>query len=170
MKKILPYLVVAIILGACSASKKATSLWKPVTATDQTTAPDVLPSEFGLYQIDIDLLSTSLKGVGTNEETGIIVQFPDPEGNVGSFKVWRSSVVSDALLEKYPNLRAYQGFNIADQSEIRMELPEAGLQIMVRTNGLTWFISPYDAEQRLYMAYHKSALPSNNQFWESRIK
>ena len=170
MKRILPYLIVAVFLSACSASKKATALWKPITAADQSAVPDVLPSEFGLYEIQIDLLSKSLKGVGANEEEGIIIQFPDPDGNVGNFKVWRSSVVSEALLEKYPNLRAYRGFNIADQSDIRMELPEAGLQVMVRNSGQAWFIAPYHAEKQLYMVYHKAAYPSDNQFWEGRIK
>lgn len=138
--------------------------------SDQAVAPEVLPTDFTLYRLDVDLLSNSLKEVGSDQDVGIFVQFPDPSGGMKSFKVWRSSVVSEALLEKYPSLRAYQGFSITDGGDLRMELPSDGLQVMVNSVGRTWFIAPFDKEQQLYMTYYKSDYPSTNKFWEGRIK
>lgn len=170
MKKYLPYFILLIVLSACSASKRATALWTLTNPTDQAATPEVLPTDFSLYRLDVDLLVNSLKEVGANKDEGIFVQFPDPEGNMNSFKVWRSSVVSEALIEKYPNLRAYQGFSITDGSDLRMELPSEGFHAMVSSVGQTWFIAPYDKEQQLYMTFYKSDYPSDNQFWEGRIK
>lgn len=170
MKRYFLHIILFTLLSACAANKKAATLWVSASTTDQSVAPEILPLAFELYRMDLGLLTNSLKGVGADEDEGIFVQLPDPDGNVNSFKVWRSSVVSEVLLEKYPNLRAYQGFSISDQSEIRMELPVQGLQVMVRSVGKTWFIAPYDKEQELYMTYYKSDYPSDNQFWEGRIK
>ena len=138
--------------------------------TDQSSAPEVLPTDFSLYRLDVDLLVNSLKEVGSDEDHGLFVQFPDPDGNMNSFKLWKSSVVSEGLLEKYPNLRAYRGFSITDGSNIRMELPTEGMQAMVSAVGQIWFIAPYDQEQQLYMTFYKSDYPSDHKFWEGRIK
>ncbi len=169
MKRHLPYFVLLIVLSACSASRRTTSLWT-AAKPDQAVTPEVLPTDFSLYRLDVDLLVNSLKDVGSSKDEGIFVQFPDPEGNMNSFKVWRSSVVSEGLLEKYPNLRAYQGFSITDGSDLRMELPTEGFHAMVSSLGQTWFIAPYDKEEQLYMTFYKSDYPFENKFWEGRIK
>ena len=155
LKRYLPLVILLIVICGCSASRKTTSLWTTVKSTDFNPASEVLPSDFGLYQLDIGLLTDALKEVGTDEDNGIFVQFPTPDGIMNNFKIWRSSVVSEALLKKYPNLNAYQGFSISDQSNIRMELPTQGLQVMVSSVGKTWFVAPYDKEQQLYMVFYK---------------
>lgn len=170
LKRYFPYFLLLIFLGACSASKRTTALWTATKSVNHATSPEVLPTDFSLYRLDVELLVNSLKEVGSSKDEGIFVQFPDPEGTMNSFKVWRSSVVSEALLTKYPNLRAYQGFSITDGSDLRMELPTEGFHAMVNAVGRTWFIAPYDKEQQLYMTYYKSDYPSNNKFWEGRIK
>ncbi len=170
MKKYFPYLVLLFTLSACSTSRKITALWVPASLSDQADAPEVLPTDFALYRLDVSLLTESLKEVGADQEEGLFVQFPGPDGTMNNFKIWSSSVVSEVLLEKYPNLRAFQGFALSDESNIRMELPDQGLQVMVRSVGKTWFIAPYDKEQELYMVFYKTDFPSDNKFWEGRIK
>ena len=108
---------------------------------------------------------------GISEEEAILIQLPDPNGNIGTFKVWQSKVVSDKLLKKYPSLASYKGFRTSDvTTKIRMELPKTGLQVMVLENTSTWFISPYRVEDDIYMLYYKSALETENTFWEGKIE
>lgn len=171
LKKYWPYLVLLLVISACSTSKKTAALWEPAESNEQSVVPDVLPNKFELYQLDLSLLTESLSQAGNTQDQGIFVQFPGPDGDMHNFKVWQSSVVSEAMLEKYPSLRAYQGFDLSLVStSIRLELPEKGLQAMVRSGDDTWYIAPFDKNQELYMIFYKSDFPFTSKFWEGRIK
>jgi len=165
-------IIISLFIGVsgCSTNRKATSLWQIEKGQDitPTVKPD-LPEEYSLFKFDIELLKDALGEVGSDESNSIIVQLPDPEGNVGPFKVWRSSIVSEKLLKKFPSLASYKGFrttNIA--TKIRLETPPSGLQVMVTETGKTWYIAPFNAEDDIYMLFDKKSLKKPNDFWEGK--
>ncbi len=128
-----------------------------------------LPSEYRVYRFEVEMLRDALKDVGDSEDESLLVQLPDPDDNVGPFKVWQSGVVTKQMARKYPHLIAYKGFRTSDvTSRIRMELPKSGMHVMVISEGNTWFISPLDVESDLYMVYRKDALSGVNSFWEGK--
>ena len=170
MKNVL-FILIFSCLFACTANKKVAAIWTPLEVADQASKPSILPTSFELYALDVAQLQGALDQVGNSEDQAAIVQLPNPEGEMRSFKVWASSVVSKELLAKFPNLRAYQGFDTSNvTSRIRMEMPETGMQAMVSSVGATWFVSPFNKEAMQYMVFYKKDYPSENKFWEGRIK
>ena len=164
-------LMTCIGFMACSGNRKVTALWESVPLGGKESVLEVLPSEYALYQLDIDQLKQALKNTGSQADEGIFVQFPDPAGTMQNFKVWSSGVVSEKLKAKYPDLNAYQGFNASEVSvKVRLEVPRSGLQVMVADGTNTWFIAPFDPAERLYLVFYKRDLSIENQFWEGRIE
>ncbi len=163
-------LVLLVFLSSCTLNRKYRTLWTDVGADGvPSTVPGPLPGEFSLFKFDTDFLKDGLKDAGASEEEGILVQLPDPGGDVGPFKIWQSKLVSPKLLEKYPGLAAYKGFRTSEVStRVRLELPDSGMQVMVSGIGETWYISPYNAEEDIYMLYYRSSLAKENTFWEGK--
>ncbi len=168
--KNLKFLLLVVISIGCAGIKNSKTLWEPLpTESAQPTVDLTLPSNFSLYQLDLELLKGALNEVGNNENSSIIMQLPDPNGNTGPFKVWKSSIVSEKLLKKFPSLASYKGFRTSDiGTKIRMETPPSGLQVMVTEPGNTWYISPFRPEEDIYMLYYKSDLKKENKFWEGK--
>lgn len=164
------FFVLCVGTMACSGSRRVTALWEPISS-QEAQGPEVLPTDYELYRLDIDQLRGALDQTGNDDSEGVYVQFPTPSGTMNSFKVWTSGVVSESLAKKYPNLKAYQGFSPTRVStRIRLELPNAGLQVMVNDDSGTWFIAPFNSTENLYMVFNKQDMPSNNNFWEGRIE
>jgi len=163
--------ILLMCLMSCASYKSGPDLWTSAEVPDDWPTDNVnLPSAYQVFRFEIDILRDALKGVGDNEDTSLLVQLPDPENNVGPFKVWRSGVVTKEMARKYPDLITYQGFRTSDTStRIRMEVPKSGMQVMVMAEEVTWFISPIDTRTDLYMVYRKDDLPGVNKFWEGKI-
>ncbi len=162
---------ILFLVVACAGNRRAVALW---SAHDLESTPStvegVLPKQYSLFQFNINLLKEGLQDVGNSEDESILVQLPDPNGDIGPFKIWQAQVVSAKLLKKYPSLANYKGFRTSDVStKIRLELPPSGLQVMVSGVGETWYISPYNAEKNIYMLYYKSDLEKDNTFWEGKM-
>ena len=154
-----------ILLTACGTVKHV-ALWNSSEGEGISASPDVkLPKKYNLYSFNTDLLKESLADVGDSEDEAIIVQFPEIPG---FFKIWETTIVSKKLLEKYPQLLTYKGFNTSDLSTtIRLEIPDEGMHVMVVSSERTTFISPYNRERNIYMVFDKKDLEHRG-FWENK--
>lgn len=161
-----------VVIFSCSSSKRTVNFWVSESKHQLSEEDKInLPGKYKLYTFDIPRLRETLSSAGNSEDESVYVQFPDPDYNLGPFKIWKSSVVADNLIEKYPSLQTYQGFSTTDiLTSIRLELPKAGLQVMVTGANQTWYIAPVNPNQDLYIVYYKQDLKRKNNFWESKVR
>ena len=157
------------LLFSCSTPKKAQQLWSPVDATDsQYTGNATIPDAYDVYRLQVTQITDALRTAGTTRDEARVVELPGPTGPM-RFVIWKSGVVSAELAAKFPSLVAYEGVATdSDVIKLRMETPQAGLQVMVMERSEQWFISPFDPENDIYMVYKKSDLTVPNTFWEGK--
>ena len=171
MKLQLAKLLFLMIVTSCASYKRAPDLWTSADVPDGMADSLNLPSTYEVFRFEVDMLRDALKDVGDNESESLMVQLPDPDNDLGPFKVWQSGVVNKKLAKKYPEMIPYKGFQTSDiATKIRLEVPTTGMQVMVTAEEGTWFISPLDADAGLYMVYKKEDLPGGNDFWEGKIE
>ncbi len=113
-----------------------------------------------LFTMDLSSLKTNLKGVTSRQAggTGIIMSFPDADGNLQRFRVFEFSNMEPALAARYPEINSYAGQGIDDPSSIiRFSVSPLGFQSMVLggDNSAT-FIEPYTTDKAVYTVYRKS--------------
>jgi len=159
-------LILVFFLVSCTTTKRSNEIWYELSNKIKEKDAN-LPSDYLYYRLDIALLKERLLAI-SGDSLEIKLAFPNPRGKMIEYLVKKSDVISEDLLNKYPDLAAYKGTAILDsRSKIRFELPKGGLQLMGTTLEGTWFISPFPFNSG-YMVYDKSKLRRENTFWEGR--
>ena len=167
MRKSLKYngfLLCLVLLCQCSSLQKAShGLWREVKPADygEGDSNRLTPSRFLLVALAMPQLEGYLAAAGKSEPEGQLFSLPSPAGEALEFTVWKNSVVSEELLEKYPELQTYQGKTVSGApATLRLENSTKGLIAMVTPQeGMPWYIAPYIKNQNVYMIFDKEAFP-----------
>src|SRR5690242_255941 len=80
-----------------------------------------VPSQYHLFSLDLPALKAKLATAplrGNTQSSSVIVQFPDGNGQLKSFKVYEAPVMQPGLAAKYPDSKSYVGQGIDNPSDV----------------------------------------------------
>lgn len=111
-----------------------------------------------------DRLSNAPQRGSSNKQSKVVIDLPNSNGELESFRVMEASVMHPELQKKYPEIRSYIGQSLVNPSTIvRFSLTSQGLHSMSLSsrNGIQ-FIDPYSKNGKHYIVYSKHDLKSVN--------
>ncbi len=151
-------------------AQKSESLWTKTTKVEalskkqlykQTEPAVVSYYELNLTDLKNRLLNTPQRGSSTST---VIVDFPNIDGKMESFRIEESSNFAPELQAQFPEIRSYIGYGITNPAAIlRFSLsPQKGLSSMVLSDKKTVFIEPYSEDLTTYRVYIRTAADTND--------
>lgn len=168
MKKCLLFFVA--LLSFATYYGQTESLWKSpesskISEIKQNKKSIARPN---LFKLDLAGLKTiaekSPKQNSGYAKSSVIISFPDSEGNMQNFSVFKTSNFSPELAAKFPEISSYYGESIDGKaSKIYFSISPLGLySIQLRLGKEAIFIESYDKDNTTYIAYKKSDKSSND--------
>ena len=164
MKKVLLFNV--MMLFSITMFAQTNKNWKEVSKKDvihvtKTVERESFPTEFNLYQVNIESLKLSLLSAPDRKasaKSNTIISLPNINGKMEKFAVYEASNFDADLQAQYPNIRAYVGIGIDDKSaQARISLDPRGIQATVfRTGKRNEFVEPYSEDGSVYAVYNSS--------------
>lgn len=155
-------------------AQKADKFWQKSSSyklsSSQKVNKRLAPSNFEVYQLNLNLFKNALKKAGTrneiNSSNGVILTFPNEEGILEKFRVFESSIMEIDLQNKFPNIRSYKGKSIEKPtSTVRFSVGTQGLHAMfLNHTKRAFYIDPYTSDQHSYLAYSSKSLPALTPF------
>lgn len=127
------------------------------------------------YQLDIEglkqVLNNAPKKSSSSNNGGIVISFPNPDGELESFRVFEASIMEPELQAKYPDIHSYAGQGIDDPAAIiRFSISPLGLQSMrISPNKPATFIEPYTSDLTQYSVYSKKEKINLNDDFECEV-
>ena len=164
MKTIHKLLLTLVVLGALSLEASAQSnVWsvnnenRDNIPTDKAVARQSFPTEFKLFNLDIEPLRQQLFSiVGSNvPPRSTVIVLPNADGQYEQFEVFEASNFEPALQAQFPEIRAYSGKGITDRhATLKLSISPQGIQTMVfRTETDNEFIEPYSKDHTIYAVF-----------------
>lgn len=159
MKKLLLLGFVALSFMQSYGQKK--QVWTKSLAENVQEFEKIRTSSYSenqqLYTVDLASLRQSLQNASDkfSGNAGIIVEFPNSNGQMEKFQVWENSNFAPELQVQYPDIRAYIGKSIDDKSAtINFSLSPQGVQTMtIRADQGTEFIEPFTKDHSVYVLF-----------------
>ncbi len=98
-------------------------------------------------------------------KSNLIIQFPNANGKLESFRIIEASTMTPELQAKYPEIRSYAGQGIDDPSAtIRFSIsPQKGLSSMLLSDKNTVIIEPITVNSSKYKVFEKSSSKINRE-------
>ncbi|MGS2760746.1 reprolysin-like metallopeptidase [Sinomicrobium sp. M5D2P9] len=153
------------------------SFWSLAGGTGKSQVmPAKEPLSYGkIYKLDVNGLQQALQTApqrGRAVSSGIVVRFPNAEGELESFRVTEASVMHPDLAARYPGIHSYAGQGIDDPSMvIRFSVSHLGLQSMRLSAGNgTVFIEPYTSDRTYYTVYDRKDRDTAPEPFECMVK
>lgn len=152
MRKIIIIGLAAVALS--TALNAQTSFW---TNADMPSKLDHPAFELSL---DRGVLKNLLIAAGDNVSKSVILELPDPQGKTVRFKVWRNSLIPQALQQQFPEVWSFTGVSIEGGTvSAKIEFSPRGLYAMVYDGAATYFVDPVSAGSLQHKAYYRSDAP-----------
>ncbi len=168
-------LLFVILLVGCKAKPPSSSsegiLWEQVESNAVIPDTNIQHPNKALYYNLSENIFKKLSKSGVSEEESIEINIPNPDGELVQFKVWDAGIIAPELAKKFPFLKTFKGYEIANPSNrLRLETP-SGIFTAQIIGDKPWLISPYSRENQVYIVYLLSELPEKEKdFWEGKIK
>lgn len=168
MKKCLLFFVA--LLSFATYYGQTESLWKSpesskISEIKQNKRSIVRPNLFKLDLAGLKAIAEkSPKQNSGKTKSSVVISFPDSEGNMQNFSVFKTSNFSPELAAKFPEISSYYGESIDGKaSKIYFSISPLGLySIQLRLGKEAIFIESYDKDNTTYIAYKKSDKSSND--------
>jgi hypothetical protein len=164
MKKLL--LLNVLILFSVSMFAQTNKNWKEVSKKEviqvsKLVERESFPTEFNLYQVNIESLKLSLLSAPDRKVTAkssTIISLPSVKGNMERYEVYEASNFDTELQAQFPNIRSYVGVGIDDRTaQVRISLDPRGIQAMIfRAGQRNEFVEPYSQDGSVYAVYNSS--------------
>lgn len=139
-------------------------LWKKESAP-ALTGRGLTTTESIYYQLDEVLLQQRLNALAnsTSKKQMTTCSFPNAEGVLESFSVWKTSNFEPELQAKYPEIQSYEGVGVQDQStRIYFSVSPIGVQSMtMKSNGKRDFIEAVDRNTKKYEVFSNKTQKSS---------
>ena len=158
------HLILLCLLTITSLTIHAQSVWHPIQETNELKSADkvrtIIPDKFDLYELDYSTMAKQLAKASneritkSNHKTVDFV-LPLPEGEFVNMTFVESPNMSPVLSAKFPELKAYRGYNPDNPAEhARIDFGPMGFHAAIVTRKGTVYIDPYysNAEEQ-YMTY-----------------
>ncbi len=164
--KLVCSIIITLFFVSISSAQKQQSLWSQ-TSTDKVNKEKVIyyksiPKNSTLVSLDLKALKLRLLNAPEREfspdSDGVIINFPNQEGNFEAYLVNEASVMSAELQSQFPEIRSYVGKGIDNPTSIiRFSVSsEKGFNGMVLSDKKTVFIEPYSADLSIYIVFTNS--------------
>ena len=122
------------------------------------------PLDFKLYSLNYEALKSQLSIAPSRDNqslvSNVIIQFPNPDGTMSSYRMYEASVMHPDLAARYPDIKSYVGIGIEDKTaNLRLSTTIFGMHAMVLSgNKETSYIDTYTKDLQNYIVYNKSSL------------
>ena len=145
------------------------------TSVDQKAIPEhleqsIVPDHYATFQLDFDqfqqnLVNTPWEDLTNAAAPGKTISLPLPNGEIGRFKIWETSIFHPNTAARYPELRSYRGVGLDDAgSAVRMAISPKGVHLAVHTGEGEIYVDPYtNGNNGLYISYYTRDYLSGNQ-------
>ena len=173
MKKNTLLTLLSLLLTYCSFAQTEKA-WKPIKQATTKLSKNVLrqsfPDDFTLFELDTESIRVVLATINDKPakttKAGIIIYFPNTEGNLERFEVIEHSNFDPILQNQFPQIRSYLGIGVDDkQAQIRFSVDQNGLQAMIfRVDKRNEFIEAYTEDGKIYALYNSSRTKGNLPF------
>ncbi|MQP24433.1 T9SS type A sorting domain-containing protein [Flavobacterium sp. LMO8] len=174
MKKLL--LIVVLVFYTFVLKAQSKSLWMQIDENSIKNQPKVkrasFPLEYKLWKLDVQNLKNQLINAPVRGEfngiSNVIIQLPNSDGQLESFRVLETSIMEPGLAVKFPTIKSYVGKGIDDvTATARFSVTEFGLHSMTLSAGKsTAFIDPYTEDRQNYIVYNRASLVGDGQSFE----
>lgn len=172
MKRQLLFVVSAFCIFASGYAQS--SLWSKVSEDKirmyEKTERASQPQKFELFSLDFATLKTKLQTAplrdNSNGNSNVVISFPNPQGNLDSYRIFESPVMDAALAAKYPGIKSYIGKGIEDPTAtINFTVTLFGLHTMTLSAKTgTSYIDTYTKDLNNYIVYSRDGLTTNRTF------
>jgi len=156
MKKIVLVFLAQMMIGSTFAYDV---FWKKI---DATNAPEKwIPNQqnnYAYYALDHNVIQLALQNVGQDAESSAIITLPKMNGEFAQFKIWLSDLMPEALMEKFPDIRAYNAVEIGHPSvSAKITITPFGFSAMIFDRKETRYIDPIrNSAEPIYQMYKKT--------------
>ena len=168
-------LISALIITNTFGQSSVDGLWNKSRSKEiegEKVRRSSFPADFHLFQLNLNLLKTKLLNApvlfASSNQSKLILEFPNSDGNFEKFAVYESSIMDPILETKFPMIKTYAAQGIDDPTAtMRFSVTQFGLHTM-SLSGMksTVFIDPYTADLTTYIVYNKASLGSDPQGFE----
>lgn len=155
MKKIYAVLILAFLCAGMLPGFAQTKFFADIPESQiqiNNGKREIIPVKYRTVQLNTAGFKSFLSGlpqeasVRGRQNTAPVMELPMPDGSTARFHVWKSSVMEQGLMDKYPDIRTYAGQGIDDPTAtIRFDLnPYFGFhaQILSAVSGRI-YIDPF---------------------------
>ncbi len=85
-----------------------------------------------LFSLDEEAFTQELGKSTILKKASLVVDFPDENGNLSSFRITEASNLSPQLAAKYPKIKSYRGYSLKDKNQrIRFSVSPKGVESMI---------------------------------------
>jgi hypothetical protein len=171
LKTVITFICALIITNSFGQATKD-GLWNLIPSKEikgEKVRRNSFPTDYKVFQLNLNLLKSKLinapvLGANTNQSS-LILEFPNSEGNFEQFRVYESSIMDPILEAKFPMIKTYAAQGINDPTAtMRFSVTQFGLHTM-SLSGIksTVYIDPYTSDLASYIVYDKNSLLGNPQ-------
>ncbi|WP_224488683.1 reprolysin-like metallopeptidase [Robertkochia flava] len=123
------------------------------------------------YRLDKALLREELSKTDNRNlkngsaRQGSAISFPSPEGNPETYRIVRTSVLSEGLSKKFPEIQSYKGISTEHPGRsIYFSVDKTGFHGMIYEKGRSWYLNPETTgSSQVYLAAKAALSPSDYQ-------
>ena len=157
--------VLTLVFGALFAvvSHAQSSFWTDVS-NSRPDAPTVEVKTYRTWQLDVEQIESWLNQAPVGKafearSSGLILDFPMPDGSLERFKVVYSPIMAKDLAVRFPEIKVYAGQGVDHpEATVRFDLTPQGFHAMILAEGQTIYIDPYHpGERNTVISYTRSA-------------
>lgn len=138
------------------------SIWLPLNSAqvEATLVADFNVSASSSWSFDLGQMTTLLNAAGNSPSNALIIELPYPDGSFHSFKVWESSIMESGLAAKFPQIKTYSGFDVANPRAIlKLDVNPINFHAMVFDGTRTFMINPRNKNNAsVYASFFKKDL------------
>ncbi len=166
--------IVLICISYTSSAQTSDYLWYKLSVAEKNSVKKIgrknIPKNHEIFQVNFDLLKIKLSKAPSRKDQvmkdGIVMTFPNINGNLEKFVVHEASIMDEKLQEKYRTIRSYIGKSIDyPGSIVRFSISPFGINAMILpTSGTSFYIDSNISDKELCIAYAKKDLPTAETF------
>ncbi|TDU43282.1 putative secreted protein (Por secretion system target) [Gelidibacter sediminis] len=171
--------VFSIVIFAFSMgyAQKNESAWTKILKEDislnKMLPQQSIPEKATYYNLNMDVLKRRIttapqRDSGVSSKT--LLDFPDVDGNLETFKIMEYSVMHPDLQSKFPEIRSYMGNSLNNPATVvYFSVSPQGLHAMtLAPNEAAHFINPY-TKDGAYEVFSRNAIPIKERVFECGV-
>lgn len=180
MKNLFTFLISVILTalifqvsGSKSFAQKINLNWNIVQELSFTVKGEVriIPEKFQTVKTNFNNLKSFLSSApfespDMNLKTQMIIELPNPDGNLSKFYVYEYSMMEPGLARQFPEIKTYTIKGIDDPYATgKLDYTMHGFHAMVLSPNGDFYIDPYSTkETEIYISYYKRDLKNKIPF------